>query len=67
MIKKDKHIKCIDCKYVRPDKFASTRGWTAYECGNPDSDYYRCLLNITEKGDRLKKIVWGGCEIGRGI
>lgn len=57
-------IKCISCKHARPDKAASEKGWTAYECGNQDSDYYGALLNIRPNGDKLKRITWTGCELG---
>ena len=38
--------------------------WAAYECGNPDSEYYRALLNITKAGDKLDGITWTGCAWG---
>jgi len=59
------HIKCECCKYVRPDKSASSRGWTAYECGNKDSEYYGSLLNITHDGAKLNSITWVGCAHGK--
>jgi len=59
------HIKCECCKYVRPDKLASSRGWTAYECGNEDSEYYGALLNITHNGDKLNSVTWVGCACGK--
>ena len=59
-----KHVKCADCRFVRPDIKASERRWTAYECGNHKSEYYRCLLNIDINGVKLKRIAWPGCEYG---
>ncbi len=61
----DKHIKCVDCKYVRADKSASSKNWTAFECGNADSEFYRCLLNVTKNGERQFQVTWCGCECGR--
>jgi len=60
----DKPIKCISCKYVRPDPAASTPGWTAYECGHSQSEFYKALLNVRSNGDKLKRISWCGCEFG---
>ena len=62
---KDKNIKCISCKYAKADTRASTKDWTAYECTNPDSEYYRCLLNVTINGEKQFRITWCGCEEGR--
>jgi len=59
-----KHIKCVRCRYVRPDHNASERGWTAYECGNTDSEYFMSLLNITEAGNKSTRIIWTGCPYG---
>jgi len=60
----DKCVKCISCKYARPDKEASEKNWTAYECGNPQSEFYKSLLNVRPDGDKLKRISWRGCELG---
>ena len=57
-----KQIKCISCRFAQPDDHASTRSWTAYECGNPASEFHKALLNVTPKGDMLQRISWGGCE-----
>ena len=57
-------IRCASCKYVRPDKDASERFWTAYECVNSKSEYYGCLLNITRAGDKQREITWRGCKYG---
>lgn len=63
--KTKKHIKCEDCCFVRPDKSASTATWMAFECGNNESEYHRCLLNITLNGDKQQRITWAGCELGK--
>jgi len=60
----DKHIRCISCRFARPDKKASDRGWTAYECGNPESEYHKALLNVTPTGEKQYRITWSGCEYG---
>ena len=57
-------VRCACCKYVRPDKKASERKWTAYECGNSRSEFFRCLLNIDVYGQQLRQIEWTGCESG---
>ena len=58
------HIKCANCRYVRPDMNASEQYWTAFECGNGKSEYYRCLLNVGVKGTKLPRITWTGCKYG---
>jgi len=58
------HIRCSRCRYVREDPEASERHWTAYECGNAGSDYYRSLLNVRRNGDRQQRVAWGGCPCG---
>jgi hypothetical protein len=45
-----KHIKYISCRFAQVDEKASDKSWTAYECSNPESDYYKALLNITPAG-----------------
>ena len=59
-----KHIRCARCRFVRPDPKASDRDWTAYECGKHESEYFRALVNISEDGRRLNRIVWKGCPCG---
>ena len=59
-----KHIECACCKYVRPDYNASGWNWTAYECGNSKSEYFRSLLNIYDDGIPLRQITWTGCNFG---
>ena len=58
------NAKCANCRFVRPDIKASERHWTAYECGNSKSEYYRCLLNISIEGEKLTWLAWPGCEYG---
>ena len=58
------HIMCINCKYASVDKSASIGGWTAYECTNSKSEYYRALLNIDINGKMQKRISWKGCRLG---
>jgi len=60
----EKHIRCAQCRFVRPDRKASEGKWTAYECGNRDSDYYRALLNVTVNGGKQDKVTWRGCDVG---
>lgn len=59
-----KHIKCISCRFAQVDEKASDKSWTAYECSNPESDYYKALLNITPAGGKLTRISWSGCVHG---
>jgi len=60
------HIWCADCKFARPDYDVSEyNSWTAFECGNKNSPFYRSLLNITIDGDTLPMITWQGCEAGQ--
>jgi len=58
-------IKCKDCAFARADRKASERDWTAYECGNRGSEYYKALLNVTPKGEKQASISWRGCAEGR--
>ncbi len=58
------NIKCADCIFAREDKQASERNWTAYECGNSKSEYYKALLNVTIGGYRQGHITWRGCVHG---
>lgn len=57
-------IKCISCRFAKVDKAASEKNWTAYECGNSESEYYRALLNVTLNGDKNTRISWSGCACG---
>jgi len=60
----EKQIRCSQCRYAQPDPTASKGKWTAYECSNRESDYYRALLNITEGGAKQDSVTWTGCECG---
>ena len=41
-----------------------TLTWAAVQCINPDSEYHRCLLNITPNGDKQQRVTWSGCPLG---
>jgi hypothetical protein len=57
-------IKCISCRFAIVDETASDRDWEAYECSNPKSEYHKSLINISEDGNKHKRISWSGCEHG---
>jgi hypothetical protein len=38
--------------------------WKAVECGNPESEYYKALLNVTPNGDKQLRVTWSGCPCG---
>ena len=57
-------IKCISCRFATVDKSASDKHWNAYECGNPKSEYHKSLINISEDGNKHKRISWSGCQHG---
>ena len=57
-------MKCISCRFATIDESASDKHWKAYECGNPKSEYHKSLINISENGDKHKRISWSGCEHG---
>ncbi len=59
-----KHIKCISCRFAQVDEKASDKNWTAYECSNPESDYYKALLNVSVDGNKHARISWSGCIRG---
>jgi len=54
--------RCETYKFARIDPKISEGFWTAYECGNQESEFYRALLNVTENGNKLYKISWHGCN-----
>ena len=60
----EKHIRCNICRFVRRDPKASDPFWATYECGNPGSEFYRALLNITPAGDQEERVSWNGCPQG---
>lgn len=57
-------MKCISCRFATVDESASDRDWKAYQCSNPKSEYHKSLINISENGDKHKRISWSGCEHG---
>jgi len=59
-----KHIRCAQCRFVRQDVNAGDGNWKAYECGNRESEYYKALLNVSVRGDKLSRISWPGCPCG---
>ena len=64
MVGGDSVVKCKDCVYAQPDLIASERGWTAFECGNTNSEYVGALLNVSPHGVKLKEVAWNGCVHG---
>jgi hypothetical protein len=56
--------KCKGCIYAQADLAASTKGWTAFECGNPESPYSHSLLNVTPHGNKQREVAWSGCIYG---
>ena len=62
------NIKCISCKYTRKDltQHEKIKGedWYGIECSNPDSEFYKSLLNVTPGGTPLKRVSWSGCRYG---
>lgn len=57
-------VKCADCRFARLDRTMCDRGWRAYKCGNPKSEYHQALLNVTSSGKKQAKITWCGCDKG---
>ena len=49
-----------DCE----DESCCEDDWTAYECDNRQSRYYRSLLNVSPEGDKLPFVAWAGCKHG---
>lgn len=60
-------ITCANCKYKREDKGMSFGTWVAYECGWRDSPYYRCLLNVDERGNILSYIINRRCDSHKAV
>ena len=60
----DKHIRCKECRFARPDPSANERRWKAIECGNNDSEDFKALLNVTPSGAKLPEVSWRGCVRG---
>lgn len=63
-MKNTKSIRCASCRFIRADRMASDRDWTAIMCGNPASVYHKALLNVSIDGDKQSRITWTGCEKG---
>ena len=57
-------VKCADCIFVQLDKTESTKLTPVYECGNPYSEYYKSILNMTPGGIISKNVSWSGCDNG---
>ena len=57
-------VKCKGCIYVQPDPTASERNWTAFKCGNPESEFEGALLNVTLHGGKMNEVAWSGCKYG---
>jgi hypothetical protein len=60
----NQQIRCKYCRFAKEDKSMSDEFWTAYECGNFESPYYKSLLNVDPQGNKLGKITWSGCFFG---
>lgn len=61
-------IRCEFCRYAEIDKSACLKRWTAYQCGNPLSEFYHALLNVDLDGMPIPSeqgITWDGCEQGK--
>ena len=63
-MKNERIVPCRICKHVREDRTMNEDGWIAYECGNPESEFFKALLNVTEKGAKQQRITWVGCPHG---
>jgi len=50
--------------YARPCAIARIGKRAAIECGNPASEYYLAVLNMTYAGVMLSGAVWEGCRDG---
>jgi hypothetical protein len=60
----EKHIRCARCRFVRPDPRADEPKWAAFACGNPQSEYCRALVNVSEDGEKQARVRWEGCAYG---
>ena len=61
---KNCYIRCSCCRFVREDPSMSDLDWTAYECGNPESEYNKALLNVDQQGNKQVSLTWTGCRSG---
>ena len=64
MVGGNRVIKCKDCIYAQPDPAASEKNWTAFQCGNTNSEYVGALLNVSPHGIKESGITWSGCKYG---
>lgn len=55
-------IRCASCTFVKEDATMNTRKWKAYECGNPQSEFHKSLLNVSVHGNKQPAITWSGCS-----
>lgn len=62
---KNGNIRCKLCRFVREDPTMKCDNQSVYECGNPESEYYKSFLNVDTQGNVLKYITWSGCEFGQ--
>lgn len=56
---------CNYCKYIRRDAMESTSHINAVECGNPGSEFFGALLNISLGGKIEPSIQHTGCTNGK--
>lgn len=61
---KNSNIKFKWCCFVREDPTMKYDNQSVYECGNPESEYYKSLLNVDLQGNKLPNITWSGCRFG---
>ncbi len=58
-------VTCAECAFRSVDTFASAKDWLAYKCINPKSENYMALLNVSQAGNAVHRIVVRGCEHGK--
>lgn len=62
------NIKCEKCRFVQRESKVKNIGYgsdiPAFECGNPESEYYKAIVNMDSEGALKEKIEWPGCECG---
>ncbi|MDL2318173.1 hypothetical protein LJC74_03640 [Eubacteriales bacterium OttesenSCG-928-A19] len=59
-----KTVRCAQCRFARRSRAFSDKGWSAYQCRNRESEYFRALLNVSANGDEQHRITWKGCPLG---
>ena len=52
---------CRSCRFAVRDETTNEVGWCGIMCSNPESEYYKSLLNTSKDGNKLDKVTWGGC------